>query len=461
MDSVGFPPGFLWGAATAAYQIEGAATEDGRTESIWDAFARRPGAVAGGEDGSVACDHYHRWPEDLDLLRRLGLGSYRFSVSWDRVRPDGGAPNRPGLDFYSRLVDGLLERGIVPWLTLYHWDLPQAIEERGGWRDRDTVERFVEYAGSVHDALGDRVQHWTTLNEPWCAAFLGHASGHHAPGLRDGRAALTAAHHLLLAHGRAVQELRARDSGLRLGLSLNFTDTRPARPGRPGDVDAARRVDGLANRFFAEAVFRGSYPSDVLEDVAAHWPEDAVRAGDLATISTPVDVLGVNYYAGEAVTAGPREAAVGSSPHVGSEFVRTVPRGLPVTDMGWEILPGALTELLVRLQEQYTGPAGTALYVTENGAAFPDVPDAEGFVDDVDRIAYLDAHVRAVAEAMRRGADVRGYFAWSLLDNFEWAFGYGRRFGLVRVDYGSQRRTPKASAAWLAELARTGELPAR
>lgn len=466
---VQFPDGFLWGAATAAYQIEGAASEDGRADSIWDVYARQPGAVWQGQDGSVACDHYHRYEDDVDLMRELSLGTYRFSTSWARVVPDGTTVNRQGLDFYSRLVDTLLDRGITPWLTLYHWDLPQALEDRGGWPARETADRFVDYALAVHDVLGDRVRHWATLNEPWCAAFHGYAGAHHAPGYADPVASLRAAHHLLLAHGQAVRALRERDPDASLGLTLNFTDTVPLDPDREGDRDAARRVDGTANRFFVEAVTRGSYPQDVLADLADLWPEDLVQEGDLETIATPIDVLGVNYYATQAVTGpDPERAAEAArqarafdepSSNVGSEHVRAVRRGIPVSDMGWEISADALRELLLRLQRDYTGPRGIVMVVTENGMACDDRPDADGFVDDQERIAYLDAHVRAAHEAVERGADLRGYLVWSLMDNFEWAFGYAKRFGIVRVDYDTQRRTPKASARWWARLASTGVLP--
>ena len=466
-----FPSDFLWGAATASYQIEGASTADGRYDSIWDTYARTPGRVLHGHDGSVACDHYHRYAEDVALLRELDLSAYRFSVAWPRVCPDGRTVNRAGLDFYSRLVDELLGAGITPWLTLYHWDLPQVLEDAGGWPERDTAYRFRDYAGAVHDVLGDRVGLWTTLNEPWCSAFLGYGSGRHAPGRTEPVAALRAAHHLLLGHGLAVEELRRRDPSLELGLTLNFTDTQPLDPGSHRDLDAARRIDGLANRFFVEPVMRGAYPQDVLEDLAGLWPDDLVQEGDLDVVSTPVDVLGVNYYATQTVTAGcgPERAAVAAaqarrfdapSPAIGSEHVVTVRRGVPVSGMGWENSPGGLRELLVRLQEDYTGARGVRLYVTENGAAADDVPDADGFVDDQDRLDYLDQHLRAVHEAMDRGADVRGYFVWSLLDNFEWAWGYTRRFGIVRVDYDTQRRIPKASALWYADVARSGTIRA-
>ncbi len=469
--SLDFPGNFLWGAATASYQIEGAADADGRADSIWDTYARTPGRVLHGHDGSVACDHYHRYPEDVALMRDLNLTAYRFSLAWPRVLPDGRTPNRAGLDFYSRLVDELLGAGITPWLTLYHWDLPQVLEDAGGWPERETALRMVDYAAAVHDVLGDRVRHWTTLNEPWCSSFLGYASGAHAPGRTEPVAALRAAHHLLLGHGLVVEELRRRDPSLELGLTLNFTDTRPLDPRSRRDLDAARRLDGLANRFFVEAVVLGAYPQDVLHDLVGLWPEDLVRDGDLATISAPIDVLGVNYYATQTVTAGcePERAATaaaqarrfdGPSPSVGSEHVVTVRRGVPVTAMGWEISATGLSDLLLRLHKDYTGPRGVRLFVTENGAAVDDVPDEDGYVDDQDRLRYVAAHLRAVHDAVERGADVGGYFVWSLLDNFEWAWGYTKRFGIVRVDYDTQRRTPKASARWYADVAGSGRVPA-
>lgn len=467
MSSIQFPPHFLWGSATAAYQIEGAAHEDGRTDSIWDTFARQPGAVVNGDDGSVACDHYHRYAEDVTMMAAMNLDAYRFSVSWARVCPDGGPVNPAGLDFYSRLVDTLLEREVVPWLTLYHWDLPQTLEDAGGWPNRDTAYRFVDYAAAVHDVLGDRVAFWTTLNEPWCSAFLGYGSGHHAPGRTEGSDALRAAHHLMLGHGLVVRELRSRDSSLELGLTLNFTDIAPASDSI-GDQDAARRIDGLANRFFVEPIVTGSYAEDVMADVAPLWPDDLVHDGDLEIISTPIEVLGVNYYFGNAVSGvdpdrAPAAAATarerGPSANPGSEHVEVLSRGLPVTDMGWEVLPDALRALLERLHTEYAGPAGVALYVTENGAAYPDEPDHDGYVNDQDRIGYVAAHLGAVHQAMVAGVDVRGYFLWSLMDNFEWAFGYSKRFGIVRVDYPTGQRIPKASAQWYAEVASHGEIP--
>lgn len=464
-----FPEDFLWGAATASYQIEGAGDVDGRSDSIWDTYARTPGRVVHGHDGAVACDHYHRYPQDVALMRELNLSSYRFSIAWPRVMPDGRTLNPAGLDFYSRLVDELLEADIIPWLTLYHWDLPQVLEDAGGWPERDTALRLLDYAGVVHDALGDRVRHWTTLNEPWCSAFLGYAQGRHAPGRTEPTSALRAAHHLLLGHGLAVEELRRRDPSLQLGLTLNFTDTQPLDPTDARDLDAARRIDGMANRFFVEPVTLGAYPDDVLQDLGELWPQGLVHDGDLATISTPIDVLGVNYYATQTVTAGcdPERASVAAaqarrhdppSPSVGSEHVVTVRRGVPVSDMGWEISPTGLSDLLLRLHKDYTGPAGVRLYVTENGMADDDVPDADGYVEDPARLDYLDHHLRAVHDSLQRGADVGGYFVWSLLDNYEWAWGYTKRFGIVRVDYDTQERTPKASARWYADVAGSGRI---
>ena len=461
------PDEFVLGAATAAYQIEGARHVDGRTDSIWDTFSHTPGAVVDGDTGDVACDHYQRYAVDVALMKSLGIQSYRFSTSWGRVCPDGGPVNVKGLDFYERLVDSLLEAGIAPWLTLYHWDLPQALEDRGGWTSRETVDRFVEYAGHVHDRLGDRVRTWTTLNEPFCAAFLGYTAGMHAPGRTSPADGLAAAHHLMLGHGRVVQELRARDAELELGLTLNFTVADPLDPSDPRDVDAARRVDAQMNRIFLDPVFRGAYPADLLEDVRHLGLEDRIMDGDLDVISTPIDVLGVNYYNGEAIGhTRPASALADSlnggrttrSPFPAADESFRHPRGLPVTAMDWEIQPEGLTRLLARLHAEYTGPAGVTLHVTENGAAFDDEADDEGFVVDRERTAYVRAHVGAILDAIDAGVPVRGYFYWSLLDNFEWAWGYAKRFGIVRVDYDTQVRTPKASALDLARTIATRRL---
>lgn len=469
-DRVEFPQGFLWGAATAAFQIEGAAHTDGREDSVWDTFCRVPGAVLGGDDGEVACDHYHRYREDVALLSDLNLDTYRFSSSWARVQPGGGAVNQKGLDFYSRLVDELLAKDLLPWITLYHWDLPQAIEDQGGWTNRDTAYRFADYAVTMHEALGDRVGVWTTLNEPWCSAFLGYTGGVHAPGRQSRPDGLAAAHHLLLGHGLAVQALRERAPEANLGITLNFTVADPLDPDDAGDVDAARRIDGQFNRIFLDPVIKGEYPADVLADVEEYGFAEHVRDGDLEIISSPIDALGVNYYHGELVSSRPASTTLdgsapverpSSSPYPAADGVFNHPRGLPVTDQSWEVQPEGLTRLLNRLQADYTGPAGVPLYITENGCAYDDVVEADGSVDDQNRLEFFDAHLRAVKDAIDDGADVRGYFAWSLLDNFEWSWGYSKRFGIVRVDYETQERTVKASGHWFSQVASQNAVPAR
>ena len=457
----GFANNFLFGAATAAYQIEGAAHEEGRTDSVWDVFCRLPGAVVHGDNGEVACDHYHRHTDDVALMADLGLQTYRFSTSWSRVRPDGRDVNKQGLAFYSKLVDELLEKNIKPWLTLYHWDLPQALEEKGGWTNRDTAYRFAEYAATVHDVLGDRVTAWTTLNEPWCAAFLGYIGGEHAPGRQEVPAGLAAAHHLLLGHGLVVNELRSRDTSLELGITLNLTVADPVDPNEPGDVDAARRIDGQFNRFFLDPIFRGEYPVDVLADVAGNDFETVMQPGDLAIISAPIDVLGVNYYHGdyvssrpglaEATTAAPSERPK-RSPFPAADGVFWHPRGLPLTAMDWEVQPEGLTRLLRRVRDEYTGAPGVDLYVTENGAAYNDVVEADGSVHDADRLEFLRLHLGAILDAIDDGVEVKGYFYWSLMDNFEWAWGYDKRFGIVRVDYETQQRTLKDSSIEYREI---------
>lgn len=454
VPGVAFPAEFRWGGSTAAYQIEGAVTEDGRGVSIWDTFARTPGAVAGGDTGEVACDHYHRYPEDVKLMAELGLTAYRFSVAWPRVQPVGSGPaNQAGLDFYRRLVDELLAHGIEPWLTLYHWDLPQPLEDAGGWPVRDTAARFAEYAALVHGALGDRVDRWITINEPWCAGFLGYGSGAHAPGHRDGAAAVRAAHHLLLGHGLAVQALRGGGAGGRrveVGLAPNLYAVSPASDS-PADREAARRIDGLANRIILEPALRGSYPPDVVADLAGVTDLGHVQDGDLAVIASPGTFLAINYYSRYVVADG--SAPQRPSPWPGSEHVRFVDRGLPVTAMGWEIDAPGLTETLVRVHREYTT---LPLYVTENGAAFEDVVDPNGEIHDSERIAYLDAHLRACHDAITAGVPLGGYFVWSLLDNFEWAEGFSKRFGIIHVDYSTQQRTPKASAAWYRRVVQQG-----
>jgi beta-glucosidase len=451
------PEGFLWGAATAAYQVEGAVTEDGRGRSIWDTFSHTPGKVHEGHTGDVAVEHYHRYREDVALMASLGLGAYRFSIAWPRVQPSGRGPVRQrGLDFYRRLVDELLAHGIEPWVTLYHWDLPQALEDAGGWPVRDTAERFADYGAAVHDALADRVTYWTTLNEPWCSAFLGYASGVHAPGRREPAAAVRAAHHLMLGHGLAVERMRAQRATSRFGVTLNLYSVRAASD-RPADVDAARRIDGVQNRLFLDPLLLGRYPVDVVADLAGVTDQGHVRDGDLAVVAVPLDLLGVNYYTTHVVTsAGPAGPGERGSAWVGSDDVHTVGTGLPRTAMGWEVDPAGLADVLRMVAGNY--PA-VPLYVTENGAAFDDVVAPDGTVPDPDRVAYLREHLLACRAAIDDGVPLRGYFAWSLLDNFEWAYGYAKRFGLVHVDYATQRRTPKDSARWYAGAARANAVP--
>jgi beta-glucosidase len=444
-----FPPGFTFGAATAAYQIEGAVDADGRGRSIWDTYSHTPGRTFRGDTGDVACDHYHRYPQDVALMAGLGLSAYRFSVSWPRVLPQGaGAVEQRGLDFYRRLVDELLAAGVTPWLTLYHWDLPQALQDRGGWADRDTAARFADYAAVVHEALGDRVPHWSTLNEPMCSALLGYMAGEHAPGHRDPVEASRAVHHLLLGHGLATRVLRDRGAD-HLGITLNFTPVHPASD-EAADVDAARRLDGQQNRMFLEPIVRGAYPADVVEDLAAAGAPLPVQDGDLAVISTPIDWLGVNYYFTSTVRVV-AEPTGKPSPFIGAERIDDVEPTGPTTSMGWNVAPESFTDLLLRLRE--VAP-GLPVYITENGSAWPDEVGPDGQVHDPERVDYLLRHLAAVTTAIERGADVRGYFAWSLMDNFEWARGYAQRFGLVHVDYRTQRRTPKDSAQVYAAVLR-------
>ena len=460
-----WPADFLWGSATAAAQIEGAAHEGGKGDSIWDAFARMPGAVAGGDTPERAVDHYHRMPEDVALMRRLGLQSYRFSTSWARVAPDGRTINGEGVGFYSRLVDELLGAGILPWLTLYHWDLPQALQEQGGWTNRDTVARFADYAEAMYEALGDRVTHWTTFNEPFCSSLIGYVGGEHAPGLTDPNAGLAAVHHQHLAHGVAVERLRglAEASGrdIRLGITLNLTNAVPNDPADPVDLEAARRIDAIWNRMYLEPILLGAYPADLMEDVRDYGLAACIQDGDLEQIAQPIDFLGVNHYHDDNVSGHPLPQGTrpslkptpkpGRSPFVGSEYVTMPSRGLPRTAMDWEVHPEGLHRLLVRLGREY--PNLPPLYVTENGAAYDgDIVTPDGAVHDPERTQYLLAHIDAVNRAIADGADVRGYFVWSLLDNFEWAWGYEKRFGIVHVDYDTMVRTPKDSALTFAEL---------
>lgn len=458
---MGFPNGFVFGSATASYQIEGAVAEDGRQPSIWDVFSHTPGKTLGGDTGDIADDHYHRFDEDLDLMQSLGLHAYRFSVAWPRVVPTGrGATNQAGLDFYDRLVDGLLARDIAPIATLYHWDLPQVLEDEGGWTVRSTAEAFGDYAGVVATALGDRIETWTTLNEPWCAAFLGYGAGVHAPGRTEPLAALQAAHHLNLAHGLGAQAVRAVLPDAKISITLNLHVFRPE---GPTGAEAARRVDAVGNRVFLGPMLDGAYPADLLEDTAAITDWSFVQDGDLEAIHQPVDVLGVNYYSTSRVQLHDGERASGrndgpggdANPWPGAEAVEFLPLEGPLTDMGWNIDPAGLTDLLVSMHERYPD---LPQMVTENGAAFPDAVE-DGAVHDTARIDYLRRHFQAAQDAIAQGVDLRGYFVWSLMDNFEWGFGYSKRFGIVRVDYDTLERLPKDSARWYAEVIRTGDLP--
>jgi beta-glucosidase len=427
-----FPATFTWGVATSAFQIEGAATEDGKGESIWDRFCRVPGAIADASNGDVACDHYHRLESDLDLIAALGVDTYRFSVSWPRVQPLGaGAWNERGLAFYDRMVDGLLARGVQPCLTLNHWDLPQALQEVGGWARRDTVHRFVDYARHMQRRLGDRVRAITTHNEPWVIAMLGHDQGNFAPGVRSRKTAMQVAHHLLVSHGLALQALRADGATAALGIVLNLAHMEPA-TGSAADAAQARLDDARGRRWYTDPLFKGTYPAEVLAELGPDAPH--VESGDLAVIATPMDYLGVNYYS-RGVSSADRSFDVKTS-------------GLPLTDMGWEIYPRGLTELLLTLHREYALPA---VYVTENGGAFKDTLEG-GQVHDADRTEYLQTHIAAVADALAQGVPMAGYMVWSLMDNFEWSSGYAKRFGIVHVDYATQQRTLKDSALWYREF---------
>jgi beta-glucosidase len=429
-----FPSDFIWGAATAAYQVEGAATEDGRGESIWDRFSATPGKVVNGDTGAVACDTYHRYTEDIGLMRSLGIGAFRLSVAWPRILPEGrGRVNQAGLDFYDRLVDDLLANGLDPYVTLYHWDLPQVLEDRGGWPARETVEAFTEYTEVVVSRLGDRVRHWITQNEPWVASWLGYGLGVHAPGRKSDSDALAAGHHILLAHGRAAEILRREAPASEVGIAIDLVPMYPFSD-TEADVEAAHREDGFRNRWFLEAVLGRGYPEDMLERYAEILP--TIEDGDMGTIAAPLDFLGINYYTRSVVRANVGEVAAEGAEH---------------TEMGWEVYPDGLYRLLVHLQTVYEPPA---LYITENGAAFADARE-NGRVPDSRRVSYLEGHLDAVVAAIAEGVPVRGYFLWSLLDNFEWAFGYSRRFGIVYVDFDTLERVPKDSFTWYRDFIAT------
>jgi beta-glucosidase len=434
-NPLSFPDGFKWGAATAAYQIEGAWDEDGKGESIWDRFCHTSGKIAHGDTGDIACDHFHRWQEDVRFMKELGLKAYRFSISWPRLLPKGsGEANRAGLDFYNHLIDALLNAGIEPFATLYHWDLPQQLQEKGGWPARRMVDAFAEYTDLVTRALGDRVKQWITLNEPYVSAFIGYQEGRHAPGHTDLHEAVAASHHLLLSHGRAVPIIRRNCPGAQVGISLNLHPQVPASPSA-ADRQAAWQMDGVINRWFLDPLSGRGYPEDMIRAYAD--PMKFIRAGDLQTIGIPIDFLGVNYYMrGIARSSGIPES---------ENAPRTVFPYDEITDMGWEVYPEGLFRMLGRLHFAYDFPA---IYITENGAAFPDRVDPDGQVDDPERLSYLQRHLEMVHRAVSVGIPVQGYFAWSLLDNFEWGYGYSKRFGLIYVDYPTQKRIPKASSRW-------------
>ena len=439
-----FPKDFVWGAATASYQIEGAWNEDEKGESIWDRFSHTPGKVQAGDTGDMACDHYHRWEDDLKIIKKLGLKAYRFSTAWPRVLPSGtGTVSEAGLDFYSKLVDGLLKLDVEPYITLYHWDLPQKLQDKGGWPARDIVDAFVEYADLVSRVLGDRVKNWITLNEPWVSAFVGYEHGAHAPGHKSRHEALAAAHHLLLAHGQAVPVIRSNSRDSRVGITLNLTPQVPASPSI-ADRAAANWVDGYINRWFLDPLVGRGYPQDMVNDYGDEMA--FVQPGDLETASVPLDFIGINYYHRNIV----RSEKVSEEENA----PRTVIRG-DVTEMGWEVHPESLYKMLGRLYFDYDFPV---IHITENGAAYNDEVNADGEVDDPKRLSYIRRHLQQVHRAIEAGIPVQGYFAWSLMDNFEWAYGYSKRFGLTYVDYQTQQRIIKSSSKWYSQVVQNNEV---
>ena len=447
--AIEFPDGFLWGAATASYQIEGGAREGGRGKSVWDTFSHIEGKVANRHTGDVACDHYHRLDSDVKLMADLGLQSYRFSIAWPRVMPDGrGKVNGEGLAFYHRLVELLLDNGIKPCATLFHWDLPQALEDIGGFRNRDTVSWFADYAALMAREFGDRVTMWSTFNEPWCYAYLGHVAGVHAPGLTDPKAGITVAHHEQLAHGLAVQAMRSERDGLELGVVINPSPIR-SEGNPPADADEIRKIDAIHNRWWFDSILKGAYPEDIIDDFGPL--ADAIQHGDLEQIAQPIDWMGINYYF-DMLVRGLRPDDTGADRTHAYPTVRRTAQAdeRPVhTDMGWPITPEGFTDLLVRLHTDY--PNMPPIYITENGCAYDD-PVIAGRCADPRRIEYLDLHLRAVKDAIDEGVDIRGYYQWSLMDNFEWSLGYDKRFGLVHIDFDTLERTPKDSAEWYREV---------
>ena len=427
---------FIWGVSTSSYQIEGAANEGGRGPSIWDTFSRIPGAVANADNGDIACDHYHRYNEDLDLMKWLGVGAYHFSIAWPRVIPTGSGPlNKVGMDFYDRLIDGALERGITPWPTLYHWDLPQALQDKGGWNNRECAHWFAEYSYLMAEAFSDRVKNWVTINEPFCSAWLGHLYGVMAPGIKDLQTGINASHHLLLGHGLAVRAIREAASDVKVGITLNFT---PAITLGDSEEDqrAVQLADGFDNRWFGDPVFKASYPQDL---VSAFNKEVPIHAGDMQIISTPVDFLGLNYYFRQTVAYDPSAQPL--------PYKQVTAPNVERTGMGWEVHAQTFTELLTRINKDY---APKEIFITENGSAWDDEV-VNGKVDDPNRVRYLERHIDAMFDAKKQGVPISGYFAWSLMDNYEWAYGYAKRFGLIYVDYPTQQRIPKTSAYYYRE----------
>ncbi len=443
-----FPEDFLWGTATSAYQIEGAWNEDGRGLSIWDTFCHQPGKIFRGATGDIAADHYHRWAEDVEIMAQLGLKAYRFSISWPRIQPDGsGEINPQGLDFYDRLVDALLAHDIRPFVTLFHWDLPQALQNKGGWTNRETTDHFAAFAAVVAQRLGDRVKDWITHNEPMVAAMSGHFLGEHAPGLQDPIAALQAGHHLLLSHGKAVQALRANlPQEARIGITLNLN---PVHPASQADEDrlAAERMDIVLNQLFLEPLFHGNYPENVLQLFGPLFP--SLETGDLETISAPLDFLGINYYSRAVVRNDP------DFPFV--QAIQVLPEGNEYSQM-WEIYPPGMYETLKRVWDEYHPPR---MIVTENGIPVPDGVDFDKRVRDYRRIRYLRDHLEQVHRAIADGMPVEGYFVWTLMDNFEWAFGYQMRFGLVFINFENLERIIKESGTWFSQVIRENGLNPR
>jgi len=442
MTQYQFPKEFIWGAATASYQIEGAWNEDGKGESVWDNYAHKPYRIDNRDTGDVACDHYHHMPEDITLMKTLGLQSYRFSISWPRILPEGiGRVEPRGLDFYDRLVDNLLEAGIIPMATLNHWDFPQVLQDKGGWPNRDSVDWFLEYAQVVFKKFGDRVHMWATHNEPHVIAFLGYADGHFAPGIASYPQAFQATHHLLLSHGKTVQLFRQMGLKGQIGIVLNLSTYHP-KTDDPADASAAQRLENLVNNLFLDPVFKGRYPESLMTWIGKMAPE--IKDGDMAAIKEPIDFLGVNYYFGQIVNFSPHSLLkLTSEPNIDP--------GWGMTKKGWGICPSQLTELLVHLKQEYNNPP---IFITENGTAIGEPADADGFVDDQGRINYLRAHFQAAHKAIDKGVDLRGYYVWSLMDNFEWAEGFDLRFGMIHVDFDSpkRKRTPKASYNWYRDV---------